>query len=216
MKRVSIITARGGSKGVPQKNIIKISGAPLIAHTIQTSIASNVNETWVSTDDEEIADISRSYGANVMMRPRELSNDVIMPDAAVIYTAKNIKCDVVVFIQPTAPLLQYKYINEGLEMLQNYDSVFSAYKEHWYPRWRKPCNSQVYETINWNIKKRPRRQDVEEVYVENGAFYATTKKLLLETNLRYGNNIGIVEMPFYESFQIDTVEDIKLIEKILC
>ena len=77
-------------------------------------------------------------------------------------------------------------------------------------------NSKGNETVGWNIEKRPRRQDMEELYVENGAFYITTKKLLTETNLRYGNNIGIVEMPFYESIQVDVNDDIKLIEKLLC
>ena len=116
---------------------MNILGEPLITYTIKASLNSNVDETWVSTDDEEIADISRSCGVDVMMRPEELSNDIIMPDAAVVFTAKQIECDVVVFIQPTAPLLKSHYINKGLEMMRDYDSVFSGYKEHWYPRWRK-------------------------------------------------------------------------------
>jgi N-acylneuraminate cytidylyltransferase len=133
-----------------------------------------------------------------------------MPDAALVHFAKNYEFDILVFIQPTSPLLKSKYINMGLKMLNKYDSVFSAYKEHWQPRWTK--DSQPYE---WDINKRPRRQDKQELYVENGAFYITTKENLLESKLRYSKNIGIVEMPYYESFQVDNKDDLQLIKKLL-
>ena len=209
-KIVSLITARGGSKGIPKKNIININGHPLISYTIKKSQESKVHETWVSTEDNKIKEISKNYGAKVIDRPHKFSNDIIMPDAALVHFAKNYEFDILVFIQPTSPLLDSKYIDKGLNMLEKYDSVFSAYKEHWQPRWTK--DSQPYE---WNINKRPRRQDKQELFVENGAFYITTKENLLESKLRYSKNIGIVEMPYYESFQIDTKDDLKLIKKLL-
>ena len=209
-KIVSLITARGGSKGIPKKNIINIKGFPLISYTIKESIKSGVHETWVSTEDKEIKNISEKYGAKVITRPNELSNDIIMPDAALVHFAKNYEFDILVFIQPTSPLLKSKYINEGLNMLSKYDSVFSAYKEHWQPRWTKD-----YKPFNWDINHRPRRQDEQELYVENGAFYITTKNNLLESKLRYSKNIGIVEMPYYKSFQIDSEDDLRLITKLL-
>ncbi len=209
-KIVSLITARGGSKGIPKKNIININGHPLISYTIKKSQESKVHETWVSTEDNKIKEISKNYGAKVIDRPHKFSNDIIMPDAALVHFAKNYEFDILVFIQPTSPLLDSKYIDKGLNMLKKYDSVFSAYKEHWQPRWTK--DSQPYE---WNINKRPRRQDKQELFVENGAFYITTKENLLESKLRYSKNIGIVEMPYYESFQIDTKDDLKLIKKLL-
>tara|TARA_R110002020_G_scaffold172739_1_gene363108 strand:+ start:6512 stop:7150 length:639 start_codon:yes stop_codon:yes gene_type:complete len=209
-KIVSLITARGGSKGIPKKNIINIKGSPLISYTIKESIKSKVHETWVSTEDKEIKNISEKYGAKVITRPNELSNDIIMPDAALVHFAENYEFDILVFIQPTSPLLDSKYINQGLNMLKSYDSVFSAYKEHWQPRWTK--NNQPYE---WDINERPRRQDKQELYVENGAFYITTKNNLLDSKLRYSKNIGIVEMPYYKSFQIDNEDDLQLITKLL-
>ena len=209
-KIVSLITARGGSKGIPKKNIINIKGFPLISYTIKESIKSGVHETWVSTEDKEIKNISEKYGAKVITRPNELSNDIIMPDAALVHFAENYEFDILVFIQPTSPLLDSKYINQGLDMLKSYDSVFSAYKEHWQPRWTK--NNQPYE---WDINERPRRQDKQELYVENGAFYITTKNNLLDSKLRYSKNIGIVEMPYYKSFQIDSEDDLQLITKLL-
>ena len=209
-KIVSLITARGGSKGIPKKNIINIKGFPLISYTIKESIKSGVHETWVSTEDKEIKNISEKYGAKVITRPNELSNDIIMSDAALVHFAENYEFDILVFIQPTSPLLDSKYINQGLNMLKNYDSVFSAYKEHWQPRWTKD-----FQPHEWDIKKRPRRQDKQELLVENGAFYITTKENLLESKLRYSKNIGIVEMPYYESFQIDNRDDLQLIKKLL-
>ena len=122
-----------------------------------------------------------------------------------------------VFIQPTSPLLEYKYINKGIKMMDKYDSVFSVYKEHWYPRWSKEniLGSDISLPIEWNVNKRPRRQDMEETYVENGAFYITTKSNLLKSKVRYSKNIGMVEMPLEKSFQIDTLEDLELMKKLL-
>ena len=210
MKIVSVITARGGSKGIPKKNIMEINGAPLIWYTINASQESNVHETWVSTDCEDIASVARDANANVINRPKELADDIIMPDAALVHFAENVDFDILVFIQPTSPLLCHYHINQGLDMMSKYDSVFSACKEHWLPRW-----SLDNQPINWNIYNRPRRQDVEDRYVENGAFYITTREQLLESKLRYSGNIGIVEMPMEISFQIDSFSDVKLIEKLL-
>ena len=206
----TLITARGGSKGIPRKNIIDIKGKPLIQYTIKASIRSNVSETWVSTDDLEIANISKGCGAKVIIRPNELCDDIIMPDAALTHFAQNEDFDVLVFIQPTSPLLESKYINIGLAMMKDNDSVFTAYKQHWYPQWRSNA-----EPLGWNIQKRPRRQDVEEVFVENGALYITTREQLLKSGLRYGGKIGIIEMPLHESFQLDSKDDLKLLEKLL-
>ena len=92
----------------------------------------------------------------------------------------------------------------------NYDSVFSVYKEHWAPKW-----TEDIKPIQWKINDRPMRQEKKEEYVENGAFYITKKKQFLESSLRYSGKIGIVEMPNYRSFQVDTLDDLELIRKLL-
>ena len=103
-------------------------------------------------------------------------------------------------------------INKGLAMMQTgyYDSVFSVCKEHWIPRWTLDV-----KPIDWNTKYRPRRQTIEPKYVENGAFYITTRKNLLDSGLRYSGKIGVVEMPFSRSFQVDTIDELKVIETLL-
>lgn len=206
----SIILARGGSKAIPQKNIIDIGGRPLIDYSIKTALSSLSNDVYVSTDCDNIASIAKKCGAKVIDRPKEISGDKSKSEEALLHFANNVDFDILVFIQPTSPLLLPEDINKGLSLMTDYDSVFSAYKEHWIPRWNIDISPD-----NWNMNYRPMRQDMSEKYVENGAFYITTKNALLKSGLRYSGKIGIVEMPFCRSFQIDTIEDLKLIKKLL-
>ena len=135
MKIISIITARGGSKGVPRKNIVDVNGRPLISYSIEASLNSIVDETWVSTEDEEIKKISLNCGAMVIDRPHCLANDVIMPDAALLHAAENIDFDVLVFIQPCAALIKPEFINKGISLVteRGYDSSFAVVEESWMP-----------------------------------------------------------------------------------
>lgn len=210
MKIISLILARGGSKGIPQKNIIDINGRPLLSYTIGAAIKSKANSVWVSTNCNIIGDVAKKYQANVITRPEEISGDKSKSEEALIHFAENIDFDILVFIQPTSPLLLSIDIDMGLEMMLSYDSVFSAYKEHWIPRWNLDGTPD-----NWNINNRPMRQDISEKYVENGALYITTKEALLRSKCRYSGKIGILEMPLYRSFQIDTYDDLELIKKLL-
>ena len=211
MKIVSVILARGGSKGIPKKNILDVKGRPLISYTIQASNQSIVDETWVSSDSDEILEIAKQFNARVIKRPDEISGDSSKSEDALKHFTSNVHYDIMVFIQPTSPLITYHYINAGINKLldENYDSVFTAYKEHWIPRWEEN------KPHNWDINNRPMRQDVNELWVENGAFYITTKEAFEKSNLRYSGNIGILEMKQSESFQIDTYDDIKIIENLL-
>jgi len=213
MKVVSLILARGGSKGILGKNIVDVNGLPLLSYTIKASQESTIEETWVSTDCNNIKNIAQSLGANIIDRPDELAQDTSQSEEALLHFAEYTDFDVLVFIQPTSPLLQPKYINQGIDLLLNnnkFDSVCTVYKEHWLPRWDPEGHP-----IGWNINKRPRRQDKSELYVENGAFYITTKKNLLKSKLRYSGKIGFIEMKFSESFQVDTMDDLELIKKII-
>ena len=117
-----------------------------------------------------------------------------------------------IFLQPTSPLILSQDINTGLDELvtSGYDSLFSVYREHWIPRW-----SLHLEPQNWNINNRPMRQDIDELLVENGALYISTRKQLIGSKLRYGGKVGYIEMPLHRSFQIDTYDDVELIKKLL-
>ena len=213
-KIVSLILARGGSKGIPNKNIIDLKGKPLISFAIHASNKSQIQETWVSTDSQKIKTIAQNLGAYVIDRPTELAQDTSPSEDAILHFCNSIDFDILVFIQPTSPLLTNKDLDQGIDLLlnnqANFDSIFSVYKEHWIPRW----NLNI-KPIDWNPKERPRRQDIKKNYVENGAFYISFKKNILKSKLRYSGNIGCIEMPLYRSFQIDTYDDLKLIKKLL-
>ena len=165
MNIVTIIPARGGSKGIVKKNIIEIKGKPLLYYSVNASLNSNVNSTYVCTDDNEIRDEAVKLGSKVLMRPSYLADDVIMPDPTLLYFASVVEFDVLVFIQPTSPLIKKEYINEGIEMIKsgNYDSVFTVTEEHWLPRW----NDKI-KPVEWDIENRPRRQDMPLNFIENG------------------------------------------------
>ena len=213
MKIISVILARGGSKGIPSKNIIDLNGKPLISYTIQASQKSNVDSTWVSTDCPKIKEISKKINANVIDRPKEISGDFSKSEEALLHFSKKIDFDILVFIQPTSPLLKSEDINQGIKLLLNDDkcsSVFSVYKQHWLPKW-----SLNIEPLNWDIKNRPMRQEVNEEYIENGAFYITRKSDLLTSKLRYSGTKKVVVMPYFRSLQVDTLDDLNLIKGLL-
>lgn len=212
-KIVAIILARGGSKGIPRKNIIDLCGKPLLAYSIEAVKKSKyICDVYVSTEDGEIAEVAKRYGAKVVNRPEELASDTASSESALLHFADNIDFDYMVFVQPTSPLVRTEYIDHGIELLftGDYDSVFSAYEEHWMGKW-----NEKGETVGWDVNQRPRRQDLPKVYAENGAFYITGKKNFLESKLRYSGRIGILEMPVKDSFQLDTLDDLELFRALI-
>jgi CMP-N-acetylneuraminic acid synthetase len=219
--KVALILARGGSKGVYKKNIYPILDKPLIAYTIEAAKDVFGENVYVSTDDDEIANISSLYGAKIIKRPSSLSQDDSKSEDAILHFASEINFDIITFIQPTSPLLKSKYILEGIECMNDsmIDSVFSVTKKHWLPEWDlialNKDGIKVGRPSNFTTDKRPRRQDVDEKYIENGAFYITRRNNLLSSGLRYSGNIAMIEMPESESFQVDSYEDIKIIKSLL-
>ena len=128
MKIVSVILARGGSKGIPNKNIILIKNKPLIQYSIQASLCSKVDETWVSTDSLSIKKIALDCGAQVLDRPSKLSTDTASSDDALLHFSQHVDFDILVFLQPTSPLILFNDINTGLDLIKQsqYDSLFSV------------------------------------------------------------------------------------------
>lgn len=215
MKIVSVLLARGGSKEIPMKNIMDLNGHPLIYYTIRASQQSNIQETWISTDNEKIASICKEFGAKILIRPRELATDISLSEDALLHFASKVDFDILVFIQPTSPLLKHIYINVGIDQMlnNNYDSIFSAYKEEWCAKWSK--NDNVMLPIGRSIEERLMRQKASPIFVENGAFYITTREALLKSKNRYSGKIGMVRMPYALSFQLDTLDDLSIIEKLM-
>jgi len=217
---VAIIPARGGSKRIPRKNIKDFHGKPLIAYSIEVAIASDLFEkVVVSTDDEEIARIAKKYGAEVpFLRPKELSDDFTGTGDVVNHTLKyleenNEKYDYVCTIYATAPLLQAKYLIDGLNVLQTSDAhmAFSVTS--------MPFPIQRTFKINKNRRCQmfnpeyfmTRSQDLEEAYQDAGQFYWENLHNQF-SDIPFGQDSIPIVLPRYLVQDIDTLEDWKRAE----
>lgn len=186
MKSLGIIPARGGSKGLPRKNVRMLGGKPLIAHTIQAALASRLDRVILSTDDAEIAEVGRKWGIEVpFMRPPELAADDT-PSLAVLLHAlhfleehERFLPDAAVFLQPTAPFRTAQHIDEALELFTNSDAtsvlgVTAVCEVHPYFMFEVDPDRKLRPFLR--IKDRPlRRQDLPVYYRINGALYITRR-----------------------------------------
>lgn len=205
---ISVIPARHGSEGVPSKNIHPLAGKPLIAYTIEHSLASKkINRTIVSTDSLGIAIVARKYGAEVIPRPPELATSTSPSELALLHVLEQVEADMVVMLQPTSPLRKPDDIDNAIEATD--DSLFSCYRSHnlyW---------SMVGGMLSPNYYERPRRQDMPVEYIENGSIYVTRASILKKYGNRLGGRISMYEMSPLYSFQMDTEEDFLIMERLM-
>jgi N-acylneuraminate cytidylyltransferase len=220
-KILAIIPARGGSKGVPRKNIKNLAGIPLIAHSIlHARNAPSVNRIVVSTDDKEIAEISRHWGAEAIMRPPEISGDTASSESALLHVLKSLKesenyePELVVFLQATSAIRGESDIENAIRKLktENADSLLTVSPMHGF-LWRD--DSKSLSSISYDYKNRPRRQDAPKDLIENGSFYIFKPEVLLKEGNRLSGKIIYYEQGFFESFQIDEPQDFELVESLL-
>lgn len=218
MKKYSaIIPARAGSKGIIGKNIIDICGKPLIAWSIDQALnSSRVSNVYVSTDGDDIARISEEYGAKVIWRPSELASDTASSEDAIIHAVNEIneseQFNSVVFLQATSPIRRENDIDDAIRTYEdgNYDSLFSMAVMDDYCLWEKK-DGKPY-SFSYDYKERGRRQEREPLYLENGSIYVFKKELLLTQHNRLGGRIGMYEMPYECSYEIDSEKDISVCE----
>lgn len=225
LRIVGIIPARSGSKGIPDKNIRNLAGKPLIAHTIESAINSKlISRLIVSTDAENIAEISRKYGAEApFLRPIELAQDDI-PTLPVLQHAirflekkQGYKPDIIVSLQPTSPLRKTQHIDKAIKKLieTDADSIVSLCEVEHSPYWMKRINGdRVFDFVEGS-EKYARRQDLPKVYRVNGAVYVTRYNVLMNQNRILGNDTRAIIMDKEDSIDIDDELDFKLAELIL-
>lgn len=212
-KIIAIIPARGGSRGIPKKNIKSLCGKPLIGWTIEQAKESKfVDEIFVSTDSDEIANISREFGAKIIIRPDNLSGDTCSTESALLHASETIEddYDLMVLLQCTSPIRFSDQIDKAIEQIfdENADSLLSGYINDSF-LWLNG------KSVNYDFKNRPRRQDKEWEFVENGSFYIFKKKILLDEKNRLGGKISQFIMPKWMSFEIDEPFDLELIEFLM-
>lgn len=219
-KVLGLIPARGGSKGIPNKNIIELDGKPLIGHSIEAGLeCSAIDSVVVSTDDEEIASVAGSYGARIpFLRPPELATDEA-PTAPVITHALETLFDAgenygsLVLLQPTSPLRTADHIDEAFEIFEcsGVDSVISVYPTY-DTRWERTPDG--VKKLNYKDDSK-RRQDRDPEYATNGAIYVLDIGLFLETEETITGRTELYEMSEQESVDIDTPYDLWLAGQIL-
>ena len=217
MQILAVIPARGGSKGIPKKNIRLMYGKPLISYSINNAKNSHyITDVFVTTDSDEIAEVAEEYGAEVIKRDESLSSDLVTLDP-VIYHAKNCaekiknkKYDVVVTLQPTSPLLKVATLDNAIEYFikGNFDTVISVINKP-HLSWGEKENKIVPL-----YKERKNRQELPPQYFETGAFLIA-KSDAVKNNTRIGENVSVFEVPEEESIDIDDKNDWLLTENIM-
>jgi CMP-N,N'-diacetyllegionaminic acid synthase len=219
LKVAAIIPARGGSKGIPKKNIIDLAGKPLVAWSIGHAKGSkSVGSVWVSTDDPEIAEVSKQYGAQVVVRPPQLATDTSPSEDALIHALDEIerhigsKLDLLVFLQATSPVRDRDDIDNAVSKLvsEGADSLLSCLKLEDYFIWEE--RDGRFESVNYDYRSRKRRQDIKPQYLENGSIYVFKPDILRKDRNRLGGKITVYEMAEWKSHQIDDPQDIQMCE----
>ena len=215
---ITIIPARGGSKRFPGKNTHALNGIPLIGHSIAYSLNNTeIVGTYVSTDAEDIKQISRKAGADTIDRPAEFAGDhsttaSAMKHAVQYLMDKGVEFDFVVLLQATNPLRPKVLLNDAIDIIEKgeNDSLFTVNRSE-----KKLGKIIDGKFVPWNYKFGMRSQDLEPLYYENGLLYITKKELLLQEIIEGPTAYPmIVDHPFGE-VDIDTVEDFHYAEYIL-
>jgi len=217
MNTVAIIPARGGSKGIPRKNIKELCEKPLITYIIETALrVEELDRVIVSTEDKEIAEVAKKCGAEVpFMRPEELARDetptlpVLQHAVKYLEEKENYKPDIIVLLYATSPLLKHERVSEAIKLLKarGFDSVLSVVEDrghYWIKR------GEDYERLYPKVLKN--RQFTEPLLKENGAIYLCKRDLLMKENTMVGGKIGFLKIQKEESIDIDEPLDFEIAE----
>jgi CMP-N,N'-diacetyllegionaminic acid synthase len=219
---VAIIPARGGSKGIPRKNLVDVCGKPLIAWSIlQAKNARHIDSVWVTSDDDEILAVAESFGARPIRRPAKISDDQATSESAWLHAldaieAQGVSIGLVVAMQATSPIRDSADLDGGLQMLleEGFDSLLSVAEVEDFFTWRIAEDGGA-ESINYDYRNRKRRQQIEKRYLENGSFYVFRPEQLRRDNNRLSGRIGLFVMGRQKMFQIDNHEDIELCAAVM-
>lgn len=217
MKILAVIPARGGSKGIPRKNVRLMNGRPLISYCIENAKSCElITDIVVTTDDEEVISIAQLHNVYYVVRDAEMAGDTVTLDP-VVYDAvcrmemlKNTKYEVVVTLQATSPLLRGTTLNDALE------SFLTEKKDTYISVVNQPQLSWSKDEVGFrpNYKERLNRQQLPAHYLETGAFLITKREFVMP-NSRIGYNVSVFEVPEDESVDIDTIKDWIVSEKAL-
>ncbi|WP_247956772.1 acylneuraminate cytidylyltransferase [Microbacterium galbinum] len=230
---VAIIPARGGSKGVPRKNLRTVGGVPLVVRAIRAARdAAGIDLVVVSTDDDEIAAVSAAAGARVVRRPAEISGDTASSESAILHAVDEIEAagervGIIAFVQATSPFLPSAALAGAVAEVRadRADSVFSAHETYGF-LWRRGSGAEgggdgsddgaggQATAINHEAAHRPRRQDREPHYLETGAFYVFRAEAFRTSRHRFFGRIRIAEVPEWTAIEIDDAQQLRIADAL--
>lgn len=214
---VAIIPARGGSKGIPLKNLQKVAGRSLLARAIDAARgAHGIDRVVVSTDHDGIAQEAERAGADVVRRPDDISGDTASSESALLHTLDAIGTDagITVFLQCTSPFIDSTSLDNAIARVRDdhADVVFSAVEDHSF-LWKLDDAAHA-EAVGHDAAFRPRRQDRDPHFNETGAFYVMRTEGLRASGHRFFGRIEIEEVPLEQSREIDSMSDLTLVRAI--
>lgn len=215
MTAVAFIPVRGGSKSIKNKNIMPIAGKPLVYWTILAAVeAKSVDKVFVSTDCDEIKKVVESLNfekVQVISRGAETASDTASSESALLEFCENHDFDKVVFLQATSPLTKSEDIDGAFNKMntEKADSLISAVRRYQF-LW-----DSAGKPMNYDPQNRPRRQDWDGYYIENGAFYISSREAILNSKCRISGKMAFFEMDQKTLFEVDEPSDWEIIEKFL-
>lgn len=223
LKTVAIIPVRGGSKSIPLKNIKLINGRPLLYWTIDAAIScSYIDAVYISTDSVEIEQavanydgLSNMHKLNCIGRHESTATDFATTESVLLDFIERVSCDRLILLQATSPLTETVHLTEAFELYErgDFDSLLSVVEQK---RFTWTINKEgVGVPVNYHPAARPRRQDYTGYLVENGAFYITMTKALIQSQTRISGKIGLYTMPEETYYEIDEPSDWIIVEQLL-
>ncbi|MBO3751339.1 N-acetylneuraminate synthase family protein [Streptosporangiaceae bacterium NEAU-GS5] len=217
MRVLAVVPARGGSVGVPLKNLEKVGGVPLVARAVSACVrAELIDEVVVSTDHQGIAEVARAAGARIVTRPAELSGSTASSESAVLHAIEGEDPAIVVFVQCTSAFIDPKDIDAAIATVLDgaADSVFAATETFEFV-WSAAGDRHTEAAgVNHDPAHRPRRQDREPHYRETGAFYVMRADGLREHKHRFFGRVAVQPVPASHAVEIDTPEDLEIVRAL--
>lgn len=213
-KTVCLVPLRGGSKGIPFKNIRVLNGKPLCAYVLEAASKSiAIDKIYVSTDCLQIAEVVSNLCLDITIidRPTELAQDESTTEEVMLHFAEKVDFKNIITVQATSPMLTSKDIDDAFNFFEEkgFDSIVTGCRVNRF-LW-----SDDGLPLNYNPSKRPTRQNFKGSIMENGSFYITKRKILIEDRCRLGGKIGIFEMTSDTIVEIDEFKDWTLVESFL-
>ena len=215
---IGLIPARGGSKGIPRKNLQKINGVSLLSRGISTLKSAGCERVIVSSEDLEILDEATNSGAESFVRPIQFAQDESSTESVILNFIENDSiqsADLLLIHQITSPFLKIENIKLAIELITNHlniNSCFSGLPDHSFQWIEESLN--VWSPQGHSRSYRPRRQELPPRVFETGGFYLARVSAILEQKCRFPSPTSVIPVGFIESLDIDTRQDLSVAEQL--